>query len=66
MPRADWKFLSQTEIEIPTDVLEQSAIAEILSDIDLDIRNADFKLAKLRYLKTGMMQQLLTGKIRLK
>lgn len=53
-------------IEMATPALdEQQAIAAILSDIDDDIAGSDAKLAKLHHLKTGMMQQLLTGKIRL-
>ena len=45
---------------------EQTAIANILSDMDTEISALETKLAKYRTLKTGMMQQLLTGKIRLK
>ena len=44
---------------------EQTAIANILSDMDAEIATLETKLAKYRKLKTGMMQQLLTGKIRL-
>ena len=44
---------------------EQTAIANILSDMDTEIATLETKLAKYRTLKTGMMQQLLTGKIRL-
>lgn len=44
---------------------EQTAIANILSDMDTEIATLETKLAKYRKLKTGMMQQLLTGKIRL-
>ena len=44
---------------------EQLEIASILSDLDDDIAASSANLAKLRRLKTGMMQQLLTGKIRL-
>lgn len=44
---------------------EQSAIAKILSDMDTEINELESKLSKYRELKTGMMQQLLTGKIRL-
>ncbi len=43
----------------------QSAIAAILTDIDTEITALETKLAKARQLKQGMMQQLLTGKIRL-
>lgn len=44
---------------------EQTAIAAVISDFDLDLEQHEAKLAKLQNLKTGMMQQLLTGKIRL-
>jgi type I restriction enzyme S subunit len=44
---------------------EQTAIANVLSDMDAEISALETKLAKYRKLKTGMMQQLLTGKIRL-
>ncbi|MFH7585630.1 restriction endonuclease subunit S [Oceanimonas smirnovii] len=44
---------------------EQTAIATILSDMDEDIQALEARLAKTRDLKQGMMQQLLTGKIRL-
>lgn len=45
---------------------EQIAIANILSDIDEDIDVLNIKAEKARAMKTGMMQQLLTGKIRLR
>lgn len=44
---------------------EQIAIASILSDMDNEIEALEQKLAKTRQIKQGMMQQLLTGKIRL-
>lgn len=44
---------------------EQVAIAEILTNMDLEIAALEQKLAKYRQVKQGMMQQLLTGKIRL-
>ncbi len=44
---------------------EQSAIAAILSDMDAEIAALEAKLAKARQLKQGMMQELLTGRIRL-
>jgi type I restriction enzyme S subunit len=45
--------------------LEQSAIAEVLSDMDAEIAGLESKLAKARQVKQGMMQELLTGRIRL-
>lgn len=49
---------------IPSDT-EQTAIAQILSDMDEEIQTLEQRLAKTRQLKQGMMQQLLTGKVRL-
>ena len=44
---------------------EQIAIAEILTTMDSEIEALEKKLTKYRQIKQGMMQQLLTGKIRL-
>lgn len=44
---------------------EQIAIATILSDMDAELEVLEQKLAKVRDIKQGMMQQLLTGRIRL-
>lgn len=47
------------------DKKEQTAIASVLSSMDKEIETLNTKLEKYRNLKTAMMQQLLTGKIRL-
>lgn len=44
---------------------EQTAIASILSDMDAEIEHLEKKLTKYRLIKQGMMQELLTGRIRL-
>jgi type I restriction enzyme, S subunit len=44
---------------------EQSAIAAVLSDMDAEIAALEARLAKARQVKRGMMQELLTGRIRL-
>lgn len=44
---------------------EQTAIANVLSSMDKEIETLNTKLEKYINLKTAMMQQLLTGKIRL-
>lgn len=49
----------------PATIDEQIAIAAILSDMDAEITALEAKLAKARQLKQGMMQELLTGRIRL-
>jgi len=57
--------LSNFEICLP-DFEEQQKIAEILSDADREIEALEQKRDKYILLKTGMMQQLLTGRIRVK
>jgi type I restriction enzyme, S subunit len=44
---------------------EQRAIAAVLSDMDAEIAALEGKLAKVRAVKEGMMQMLLTGEVRL-
>ena len=53
------------EILIPSSKAEQTAIANILSDCDSEIAALEEKRDKYQEIKQGMMQQLLTGKIRL-
>ncbi|MDE0843924.1 MAG: restriction endonuclease subunit S, partial [Psychrobacter pacificensis] len=52
------------QILLPS-VPEQTAIATILSDMDSEIQALQKRLKKTRDIKQGMMQQLLTGKVRL-
>lgn len=52
-------------ISLPT-LAEQKAIAAVLSDIDAEIAALEADRAKYERIKTGMMQELLTGKTRLK
>ena len=56
--------IAQTRLVVPK-YKEQQAISCVLSDIDDEITELEKKLAKYRQVKQGMMQQLLTGKIRL-
>lgn len=44
---------------------EQEAISEILGDMDAEIQALETRLEKARQVKEGMMQNLLTGRIRL-
>ncbi len=52
-------------VYFPTSLSEQQAIAEILSDMDAEIAGLEKKKEKYTSIRQGMMQQLLTGKIRL-
>ena len=53
-------------LKYPTLVEEQQAIAQVFSDMDEEIAQLEKKLAKYQQIKQGMMQELLTGRIRLK
>ncbi|WP_107790022.1 restriction endonuclease subunit S [Nitrosomonas nitrosa] len=54
------------KLDIPLPQMdEQTHIAKILSDMDAEIAALEAKLAKYQHIKQGMMQNLLTGRIRL-
>ncbi|WP_276372702.1 restriction endonuclease subunit S [Chryseolinea sp. H1M3-3] len=57
--------LKRIRLSFPTEKTEQNAIAMILNDMDMEITSLEAKLEKFKKLKFGMMQNLLTGKIRL-
>lgn len=57
--------IGEVPIFVPKDINEQKAIARILSDMDAEIESLKVQLQKTENLKQGMMQELLTGKIRL-
>ena len=57
--------LKRLSLPLPSTIDEQKAIAKILSDIDSEIEALKQKREKYKAIKQGMMQQLLTGKIRL-
>ena len=57
--------ISLIKVYIPNSKAEQTAIANILSDCDSEIAELEEKRDKYKEIKQGMMQQLLTGKIRL-
>ncbi|MEY8338594.1 restriction endonuclease subunit S [Lachnospiraceae bacterium 62-35] len=63
-PNISQKIIQKLAIYIPI-TEEQQAIAQVLSDMDTEIQKLEQKLEKYRQVKQGMMQQLLTGKIRL-
>lgn len=54
----------KTRINFPP-VDEQAAIARVLTDMDAEVQALDTRLEKARQVKEGMMQNLLTGRIRL-
>jgi type I restriction enzyme S subunit len=65
LPSLSGKTIGEIKKIFPPTSEEQIAISSILSDIDNEIEALEKKLEKTRQVKQGMMQQLLTGKIRL-
>lgn len=65
MPRGDKRRIVTYSFLLPLLEDEQRAIAEVLSDMDEEIAGIEVELEKAKNVKTGMMQQLLTGKVRL-
>ncbi len=59
------KDLNKFEFLMPAMIKEQQAIARVLSAMDAEILKLEQKLEKYRQIRQGMMQELLTGKIRL-
>lgn len=59
------QIISSFILNVPSSKAEQTAIANILSDCDSEIAALEEKRDKYKEIKQGMMQQLLTGKIRL-
>jgi type I restriction enzyme S subunit len=52
------------QVHLPP-LAEQTAIATVLSDMDLELAALEQRRDKTRALKQGMMQELLTGRTRL-
>jgi len=65
VPSLNAKTIERIETHFPPAKPEQAAIANILSDMDNEINKLESQLAKYQNIKQGMMQTLLTGKIRL-
>lgn len=64
VPSLNASTIEAIDIVIP-DIAEQTAIAAILSDMDSELTALETRHDKARQLKQGMMQELLTGRIRL-
>ncbi len=59
------EIVKKVKINCPKSKEEQTRIATILSDMDAEIAALEAKLEKYKRVKLGMMQNLLTGRIRL-
>ena len=61
---ANSNHVARFPLPVPADRLEQQAIANLLSDMDAEIAVLEHRRDKTQAIKQGMMQQLLTGSIR--
>jgi len=66
MPRADWNYIVNFPFSIINSKTEQKAIAQVLSTADAAIHTTEKLIAQKELRKKWLMQQLLTGKKRLK
>ena len=64
MASLNTKILKDLAVPLPA-IEEQTAIATVLSDMDTELAALEARRDKTRALKQGMMQELLTGRIRL-
>ena len=62
---ANSEHVGQFRLYVPNDIDEQRAIATVLSDMDAEITAMEQRRDKTIAIKQGMMQQLLTGRVRL-
>ncbi len=65
LPNIQRKRLERYSVTLPISPTEQRAIAAVLSDMDAEIAALEARREKVRQIKQGMMQVLLTGKVRL-
>ncbi len=65
LPNIQKTALAAFKLRIPSEHAEQTRVAEVLSDMDAELAALEQRLTKTRTLKQGMMQELLTGRIRL-
>jgi len=57
--------LAAYKVRLPSTKAEQTAIAKVLTDMDTELAALERRREKTRAIKQGMMQELLTGKVRL-
>ncbi len=65
LPNIQKRRLSDFVLSVPTDPDEAEEIAGVLDDAEIELAALRARLAKIRAMKTGMMQELLTGRSRL-
>lgn len=64
-PHIQPKDLARLWLSIPAEIAEQAAVTAFLSDMDAELAVLEARIEKTETVKQGMMQELLTGRIRL-
>lgn len=65
-PNLSAKDVSRFNVKVPIDIKEQKAIASILTAMDEEIESLEVEKEKMLQIKEGAMDDLLTGRVRLK
>lgn len=65
-PRVRWKDIAKYMISHPKDIDEQNDITRKISELEKQVVSKQTKIKKLERLKKALMQNLLTGKVRVK
>ena len=65
LPNVQKTALGLFKLKFPKDPVEQTSIADVLSDMDTELSDLERRREKTRALKQAMMHELLTGKTRL-
>jgi type I restriction enzyme S subunit len=65
LPTLSQRLIAKFKLSLPSTQSEQLAIAQSLSDVDSLLKTLDKIIIKRRHIKQAVIQQLLTGKIRL-
>lgn len=66
LPSLNTKDVYSIKFKYPTDYLEQKAIGRLLSMVDKEIQLMEKELLEKKYQRQGLMELLLTGKVRVK
>ena len=64
LPSLSARTIESIDVRLPG-LDEQEVIADVLSDMDAEIRTLELRRDKVLSIKQAMMQQLLTGRVRL-
>ena len=65
VPIVSKKQFGGLEVDIPANLDEQKAIADILASMDTEIQNLEAERDKIQAMREGAMDDLLTGRVRL-